>query len=127
MSNVADHTALTSFAETPIFGQVLVDDYVRDRRFLAVPTVSLMEATRAADTSSGELADLLRRRVVIKVVDLDAELAVRIGSHIPVTGAQADWPLVAPVVWVARSLDIGVLTSQPRLYNGYGVRVVPVL
>ncbi|WP_433635596.1 hypothetical protein [Nocardia sp. CA-120079] len=123
MSHVADHTALIQFAETPIYAHILLADYAQGHGYLAVPTISLMTATRMAVTNSAELAELVSRRVVVKAVELDVDAAYTVGFNVPVVGSRELWPLIAPVVWIAKSLNLAVLTRRPDLYDGYAVRI----
>lgn len=123
--SVADHTALTSLAMSPLFGQVIMRQFTQQRRIMVVPTVSLMAAMRAVDNVD-ELGRLLDNRVAVRWADLDAATAIRTGTSIPIADDHTDWPLVAPVVWTAQNLDIPVLTAKPELYRGYKVHIAPM-
>ncbi|MFD3705676.1 hypothetical protein ACFWUP_21255 [Nocardia sp. NPDC058658] len=120
--SVADHTALTSLALSPLFGQVIMRQFTQQRRILVVPTVSLMAAMRAVDNID-ELGRLLDNRVAVRWAELDAPTAIRIGTTVPIVDDHLDWPLIAPVVFTAQHLDMPVLTAKPELYRGYKVEI----
>lgn len=120
--SVADHTALTSLALSPLFGQVIMRQFTQQRRILVVPTVSLMAAMRAVDNID-ELGRLLDNRVAVRWAELDAPTAIRIGITVPIVDDHLDWPLIAPVVFTAQNLDMPILTAKPELYRGYKVEI----
>lgn len=120
--SVADHTALTSLALSPLFGQVIMRQFTQQRRILVVPTVSLMAAMRAVDNID-ELGRLLDNRVAVRWAELDAPTAIRISTTVPIVDDHLDWPLIAPVVFTAQNLDMPVLTAEPELYRGYKVEI----
>ncbi|MFE9784963.1 hypothetical protein ACFYO7_06225 [Nocardia salmonicida] len=120
--SVADHTALTSLALSPLFGQVIMRQFTQQRRILVVPTVSLMAAMRAVDNID-ELGRLLDNRVAVRWAELDAPTAIRIGTTVPIVDDHLDWPLIAPVVFTAQNLDMPILTAEPQLYRGYKVEI----
>ncbi|GGN77152.1 MULTISPECIES: hypothetical protein [Nocardia] len=123
--SVADHTALTSLALSPLFGQVIMRQFTQQRRIMVVPTVSLMAAMRAVDNID-ELGRLLDNRVAVRWAELDAATAIRIGTTVPMADDHTEWPLVAPVVFTAQHLDMPVLTAKPELYRGYKVQIAPM-
>ncbi|MDO3645630.1 hypothetical protein [Nocardia mangyaensis] len=123
--SVADHTALTSLARSPLFGQVIMRQFTQQRRILVVPSVSLMAAMRAVDNID-ELGRLLDNRVAVRWAELDAATAIRIGTTVAMVDDHTDWPLIAPVVFTALHLDMPVLTAKPELYRGYKVQIAPM-
>ncbi len=68
-------------------------------------------------------SELYAARTVVRWVELDIETAHRVAAEVPTTGDPGARPIVAPVVRVAITLRIPVLTRQPRRYAGYDVQI----
>ncbi|WP_328401033.1 hypothetical protein [Nocardia sp. NBC_00403] len=124
MSATADHTILAHIASLPVYGEVLLDDFRKQRRILVVPTESMALASRVAGDDSPSLSMLLQRPATVKWSELDPTTALRLGQHVPLLDRLAEWSMVAPVVWASQRHDIPVLTRQPELYEGHHVMVV---
>lgn len=124
MSATADHTLLAHLASLPLYGEVLLDDFRRQKRILVVPTEALALAARISGDDSANLSVLLQRPATVKWSELDPTTALRLGQHVPVLDHLDEWPIVAPVVWAAQQHDIPVLTRNPDLYDGHRVMVV---
>lgn len=119
--SVADDSALVTLAETPTYGYVLLRQLAIHRRILVIPTVSLMAAQRFA--GDGDFSELFAARGVVRWVELDREAAQRMAAEVPPCADPADWVLIAPVVWAARSLQRSVLTRRPERYKDYDVDI----
>ncbi|WP_225730970.1 MULTISPECIES: hypothetical protein [unclassified Nocardia] len=124
MSTAADHTVLTAITTTPVFGDILLEEYARDRRIMVVPTTAVMLAARLTNGSQRLAALRSSHPAVIKWVSVD-DAAFSIGTHIPRrNGAGQDWTADAPVVWAAQRHGLPILTSEPDRYRTYGVPLV---
>ena len=124
MSATADHTLLAHLAALPLYAEVLLDDFRRQKRILVVPTETLALAARIAGNDSANLSLLLQRPATVKWSVLEPSTALRLGQSVPVVDDLLQWPLVAPTVWAAQQHDIPVLTRSPELYQGHHVMVV---
>ncbi|WP_216917176.1 hypothetical protein [Nocardia noduli] len=125
MSAVVDHSLLTAIAETPIYGQVLLDDFRNQHRILVIAPTSLMAAAAMSGNAGANLATLFERPATVKFTVMDARAALSVRTRVAYDPGP-DWPLVAPVVAAALDHDLPVLTRLPELYRSHRhIQVIP--
>lgn len=125
MSCVVDHTLLSDHATGGAYLPAAIARYLDLRHILVIPVPSLLAAATAHPRAAERLAWLLHAdlQAVIKVQEITAADAVTIAStvgHQP-TPDPAEYALLAPVIWTARTMRLPVLTLFGKPFEPYGV------